>query len=32
MGAVATEKVYPGRPHTIVEDELAKAGKIIFGR
>jgi phospholipase/carboxylesterase len=31
MGAVATEKVYPGRSHTIVEDELAKAGRIVFG-
>jgi len=30
MGAVVTEKVYPGRPHTIVEDELAQAGKIVF--
>jgi phospholipase/carboxylesterase len=31
MGAVVTEKVYPGRPHTIVEDELVQAGKIVFG-
>ena len=30
MGAVVTEKVYPGRPHTIVADELAQAGKIVF--
>ena len=31
MGAGVTEKVYPGRPHTIVADELAQAGKIVFG-
>src|SRR5580704_13985179 len=31
MGAEVTEKVYPGRPHTIVADELAQAGKIVFG-
>jgi phospholipase/carboxylesterase len=31
MGAVVTEKVYPGRPHTIVADELAQAGRIVFG-
>lgn len=31
MGAVVTEKVYPGRPHTIVADELAQAGKVVFG-
>jgi phospholipase/carboxylesterase len=31
MGAVVTEKVYPGRPHTIVADELAQAAKIVFG-
>jgi phospholipase/carboxylesterase len=30
MGAEVTEKVYPGRPHTIVADELAQAGKIVF--
>jgi phospholipase/carboxylesterase len=32
MGAAVTEKVYPGRPHTIVADELEQAGKIVFGR
>ena len=31
MGAEVTEKVYPGRPHTIVADELMQAGKLIFG-
>ena len=31
MGAVVTEKVYPGRPHTIVADELAQAGRVVFG-
>jgi phospholipase/carboxylesterase len=31
MGAVVTEKVYPGRSHTIVADELEEAGKIVFG-
>jgi phospholipase/carboxylesterase len=31
LGAVATEKVYPGRPHTIVADELEQAGRIVFG-
>ncbi|HET6252600.1 MAG TPA: dienelactone hydrolase family protein [Puia sp.] len=31
MGAEVTEKVYPGRPHTIVADELEQAGKIVFG-
>jgi phospholipase/carboxylesterase len=31
MGAKVTEKVYPGRPHTIVADELVQAGKIVFG-
>jgi phospholipase/carboxylesterase len=30
MGADVTEKVYPGRPHTIVADELDQAGKIVF--
>lgn len=30
MGAEVTEKVYPGRPHTIVADELEQAGKIVF--
>jgi phospholipase/carboxylesterase len=31
MGAEVTEKVYPGRLHTIVADELEQAGKIVFG-
>jgi phospholipase/carboxylesterase len=31
MGAAVTEKVYPGRPHTILPDELEQAGKIVFG-
>jgi phospholipase/carboxylesterase len=31
MGAEVTEKVYPGRAHTIVADELEQAGKIVFG-
>lgn len=31
MGAEVTEKVYPGRPHTILADELEQAGKIVFG-
>ncbi|HTR31105.1 MAG TPA: dienelactone hydrolase family protein [Puia sp.] len=31
MGADVTEKVYPGRVHTIVADELAQAAKIVFG-
>jgi phospholipase/carboxylesterase len=31
MGAEVTEKVYPGRAHTIVTDELEEAGKIVFG-
>ncbi len=30
MGAEVTEKVYPGRTHTIVADELEQAGKIVF--
>lgn len=32
MGAQVTEKVYPGRAHTIVADELEQAGKIVFHR
>ena len=31
MGAEVTEKVYPGRAHTIVADEMEQAGKIVFG-
>ena len=31
MNAVVTEKVYPGRPHTIVADELAQAARVVFG-
>jgi phospholipase/carboxylesterase len=30
MGAEVTEKVYPGRAHTILADELEQAGKIVF--
>ncbi len=30
MGADVTKKVYPGRPHTILPDELTQAGKIVF--
>ncbi|HEV2353616.1 MAG TPA: dienelactone hydrolase family protein [Puia sp.] len=32
MGALVTEKFYPGRPHTITADELAQAGKLLFGQ
>jgi phospholipase/carboxylesterase len=28
MNAVVTEKVFPGRPHTILAEELAEAGKL----
>ena len=31
MGAEVTEKVYPGRPHSIVSDELAQAARLVFG-
>jgi phospholipase/carboxylesterase len=31
MGAAVTEMLYPGRPHTIVADELEQARKIVFG-
>ena len=31
MNAVVTEKVYPGRPHTILPDEIAQASRIVFG-
>jgi phospholipase/carboxylesterase len=31
MNAIVTEKVYPGRPHTILPDEIAQAGRIVFG-
>jgi phospholipase/carboxylesterase len=31
MGAKVSEKVYPGRPHTILADELEQAGKMVFG-
>ena len=31
MGAEVVEKVYPGRAHTIVADELAQAGRVVFG-
>lgn len=31
MNAEVTEKVYPGRQHTIIADEIAQAGRIVFG-
>jgi phospholipase/carboxylesterase len=31
MNAIVTEKVYPGRPHTILPDEIAQASRIMFG-
>jgi phospholipase/carboxylesterase len=31
MHAVVTEKIYPGRGHTIVADEIAQAARIVFG-
>jgi phospholipase/carboxylesterase len=31
MHAVVTEKVYPGRGHTIIADEIAQAARIVFG-
>ena len=31
MGAEVTEKIYPGRGHTIVADEIAQAARIVFG-
>jgi phospholipase/carboxylesterase len=29
LGAVVTKKIYPGRPHTILQEELDLAGKIL---
>ena len=29
LGAIVTKKVYPGRPHTILQEELELAGKIL---
>ncbi len=31
LHADVTEKVYPGRPHTIVADEMAQAARVVFG-
>jgi phospholipase/carboxylesterase len=31
MHADVTERVYPGRPHTILADELTEAARIVFG-
>jgi len=31
MHADVTERVYPGRPHTILADELSEAARIVFG-
>jgi phospholipase/carboxylesterase len=31
MNAIVTEKVYPGRPHTILPDEISQASRIMFG-
>jgi phospholipase/carboxylesterase len=31
MHANVTERVYPGRPHTILADELAEAARVVFG-
>ena len=31
MHAVVTERVYPGRPHTILAEELAEAARVVFG-
>jgi len=31
MNAIVTEKVYPGRPHTILPDEIVQASRIMFG-
>jgi phospholipase/carboxylesterase len=31
MNAEVTEKIYPGRSHTIIADEIAQAGRIVFG-
>ncbi|NEM97726.1 alpha/beta hydrolase [Pontibacter burrus] len=29
LGAIVTKKIYPGRPHTILQEELDLAGKIL---
>ena len=31
MDADVTEKVYPGRPHTILAEEMAEAARVVFG-
>jgi hypothetical protein len=31
MHADVTERVYPGRPHTILADELSEAARVVFG-
>jgi phospholipase/carboxylesterase len=31
MNAAVTEKIYQGRPHTILADEMVQAGRIVFG-
>lgn len=31
MNADVTERVYPGRPHTILADEVAEAARVVFG-
>jgi phospholipase/carboxylesterase len=31
MNAIVTEMVYPGRPHTILSDEISQASRIMFG-
>ena len=31
MRAGVTERVYPGRPHTILADELSEAARVVFG-
>ena len=32
MGAQVTKRVYPGRPHTILPDEIAQANRLLRGR
>ena len=31
MHADVAEKIYPGRPHTIIADEIVQAGRAVFG-
>jgi predicted esterase len=31
LHADVTERVYPGRPHTILGDEMAEAARVVFG-